>query len=238
MSWRGLRYKGTEVLRSTEWNAVVDALNDLYGMFTSGQSKLNVDELYARTARFRARPYVGDRPVLLDEDPVHIASFYDTAKQQITEAINNARATAYLADIRGQIVKMSIDDYGRVGIRIVEPLDRYGRVPTAAPQELLDELSPTYVTKHVPGSSNTDGVSLVLKKGGRPYVNVYYVLGGPGTVYVETSIDTTNWRLLDTITLSSAGSGLKVYLGVAYPYVRVRTDATGVDVYFEIVATR
>jgi hypothetical protein len=29
VSWRGLRYKGTEVLRSSEWNAVIDALNDL-----------------------------------------------------------------------------------------------------------------------------------------------------------------------------------------------------------------
>jgi hypothetical protein len=238
MSWRGLRYKGTEVLRSTEWNAVIDALNDLYGMFASGLSDITVDELNARTAHFRERPDVGGRVVLLDEDPVHIASFYDTAKLQITDAINSANATTYLADIRGQVVKISVDNYGRVGIKIVDPVDSNGRVLIAAPQELLDELSPTYSTGSVSGPINTNGLSLVLEKGGRPYVNVYYVLGGAGTVYVEVSIDGYTWRLLDTITLSSAGSGLKIYQGVAYPYVRVRTDATGIDVYFEIVATR
>jgi hypothetical protein len=238
MSWRGLRYKGTEVLRSTEWNAVIDALNDLYEMLTSGRSASIIDVLYARTARFKERPYVGDRPVLLDDDPIHIESFHDIAKQQITEAVNSASATAYLADIRGQIVKMSIDNYGRVGIRIVEPVDSEGRVLTATPQELIRELSPIYATRHVPGPSNTNGVSLILKKDGRPYVNIYYVLGGPGTVYVEVSLDGSNWRLLDTVALSSSGSGLRIYQGIAYPYVRVRTDATGVDVYFEIVATR
>jgi len=238
MSWRGLRYKGTEVLRSTEWNAVVDALNDLYGMFTSGQSNITVDELNARIAHFRERPDVEGRAVLLDEDPIHIASFYDTAKLQITDAINRANATTYLADIREQVVRISVDNYGRVGIKIVDPVDNDGRVLIATPRELLDELSPTYGTSSVSGPMNTNGLSLVLKKGGRPYVNVYYVLGGAGTVYVDVSTDGHMWRLLDTITLSSAGSGLKIYQGIAYPYVRVRTDVTGVNVYFEIVATR
>jgi hypothetical protein len=238
MSWRGLRYKGTEVLRSTEWNAVVDALNDLYGMLTSGVSDINVDELSARTAHFRERPDVGDRVVLLDDDPVHIASFYDTAKHQITDAINSASATTYLADIRGQVVKISVDDYGRVGIKIAEPVDSDGRVLIATPQELLDELSPVSATGSVTASTNTSGLTVQLSKGGRPYVNVYYVLGGPGTVYVEVSLDGSTWRMLETITLSSAGSGLKIYQGIAYPYVRVRTTLAGADVTFEIVATR
>ncbi len=238
MSWRGLRYKGTEVLRSTEWNAVIDALNDLYGMFTSGRSDITVDEIFARTAHFRERPNVRGRPVLLDDDPVHIASFYDTAKRQITDAINNASATTYLADIRGQIVKMSIDDYGRVGIKIAEPVDRNGRVLIAAPQELLDELSHKHVAGSISRALNTSGFSVVLEKGGRPFVNVYYYLGDAGMVYVEVSVDRHTWRLLDAISQSVAGSGLKIYQGIAYPYVRVRTDATGVDVYFEIVASR
>jgi hypothetical protein len=238
MSWRGLRYKGTEVLRSTEWNAVIDALNDLYGMFTSGLSDINVDEVFARTAHFSERPDVGGRAVLLDGDPISIAELYDTAKRQITEAVDASSATAYLADIRDQIVKILIDDYGRVGIKIAEPVDDAGRVLIAAPQELLNEFSYTYATGSISGPLNTRGFALVLEKGGRPFVNIYYVLDGPGTVYVEVSADGSAWRLLDTIALSSAGSGLKVYQGVAYPYVRLRTDATGIDVYFEIIATR
>jgi len=238
MSWRGLRYKGTEVLRSTEWNAVVDSLNDLYGMLTSGFGKINVDTLYARMASFEERPEVDGRVVLLDGDPINIAQLYDTAKQQITDAVNNSNATSYLADIRGQIVKISIDDYGRVGIKIVEPVDNAGRVLVAAPSELLAELSPVSASNSLTASNNAYGLAVMLNKGGRPYVDVYYSLGGAGNIYVEVSLDGSTWRVLDTITLTSGGSGIKTYQGIAYPYVRVRTDATGIDVYFEIVAAR
>jgi hypothetical protein len=230
MSWRGLRYKGTEVLRSTEWNAVVDALNDLYGMFTSGESDLTVDELNARVARFEERPTVRGRPVLLDDDPVHIASFYDTAKLQITEALDASQLY--------NIWSRAVDSDGRVGIRIYEPVDTEGRVVVAAPAELLSELSPVSATGSVTALSNTSGLTVQLNKGGRPHVNVYYALGGPGTVYVEVSLDGSTWRQLDAITLISPGDGVKIYQGVAYQYVRVRTDLTGADVTFEIVASR
>jgi hypothetical protein len=230
MSWRGLRYKGTEVLRSTEWNAVIDALNDLYGMFTSGESDITVDELNARTAQFRERPRVGGRPVLLDDDPVHIASFYDTAKRQITEAIDASQLYG--------IWRRAVDDHGRVGVRIYEPVDTEGRVVVAAPVELLSELSPVSATGSVVAASNTSGLTVQLNKGGRPHVNIYYSLGGPGTVYVEVSLDGSTWRLLDTITVSSSGTGLKIYSDIAYPYIRTRTALTGVDVTFEIVASR
>lgn len=230
MSWRGLRYKGTEVLRSTEWNAVVDALNDLYGMFVSGESDINVDELNARTAHFRERPDVGGRAVLLDDDPVHIASFYDTAKRQITEAVDASQLY--------NIWSRAIDDYGRVGVRIYEPVDTEGRIIIAAPVEVLSELSPVSATGSVSASSNTSGLTVQLNKGGRPHVNVYYALGGAGTVYVEVSLDGSVWRLLDTISITSPGVGVKIYQGVAYPYVRVRTNLTGADVALEIVASR
>jgi len=230
MSWRGLRYKGTEVLRSTEWNAVVDALNDLYGMFTSGQNNITVDELNARTAHFRERPDVGGRPVLLDDDPVHIASFYDTAKRQITEAFDASQLY--------NIWSRAVDDYGRVGVRIYEPVDTEGRIVVATPVELLSELSPVLARGSVTVSSNTSGLTVQLNKGGRPYVNVYYALGAPGTVYVEVSLDGSTWHLLDVISLTSSGSGVKIYQGVAYPYIRVWTSLTGAEVTFEIVASR
>jgi hypothetical protein len=38
VSWRGLRYKGVEVLFPDEWNAVVDALNDLKSWIDSIRS--------------------------------------------------------------------------------------------------------------------------------------------------------------------------------------------------------
>jgi len=55
---------------------------------------------------------------------------------------------------------------------------------------------------------------------------------------VEVSVDGSRWRLLDTITLDAPGEGLRVYTGVAYPHVRVSAEATGIDVEFEIVASR
>jgi hypothetical protein len=198
MSWRGLRYKGTEVLRSSEWNAVVDALDDLYNMIrgniASGNGTITTGEIRARTAYFEERPMVGDKPVLLDGDPVGIDRFSDTALDQITRAINNSW--------------------------------------------LLIELATLSATRSVSSSENTSGVEIWLNKGGRPNVNIYYSLGGAGAIYVEVSINGNKWRQLDVIRLDSGGSGIKIYQGIAYPYVRVRTNATNIDVEFEIVASR
>jgi hypothetical protein len=198
MSWRGLRHKGTEVLRSSEWNAVIDALDDLYNMLqksvVSGEGSITTGEIRAHTAYFEERPVVGDKPVLLDGDPVGIDRFSDTALDQITRAINASWIVVELAAISAKT--------------------------------------------QISASQNQSGVELYLNKGGRPNVNIYYSLGGPGKVYVEVSTDNNNWRQLDVIEMSSGESGIKIYQGIAYPYVKVRTDTTNIDVEFEIVASR
>jgi hypothetical protein len=198
MSWRGLKHKGTEVLRSSEWNAVIDALDDLYNMLqnsvVSGEGTITTGEIRARTASFEERPTVGGKPVIVDGDPVGIDSFSDTAVDQITRAINTSW--------------------------------------------IIIELSAISATRSVTASENTSGLTVYLNKGGRPNVNIYYSLGGAGNVYVEVSLDNNTWRQLDVIQLTSGGSGIKIYQGIAYPYVRARTDATGIDVVFEIVASR
>jgi hypothetical protein len=296
VSWRGLRYKGTEILRSDEWNAAVDALNDLYGWLTDGTKDINVDEVYGRTAHFRERIACEGRPVLLDGDPISIYQFYDLAKSQITEAIDkssllsravsdldqiytklpsredvtssidNAKVTSYSLDIREYarrtaetvetyapkletieayiretrdvVVRMRIDEYGNVGVRIAEPLDEYGRVAVSPPKEILDEFKPVSAYGSITATDNTAGFSLVLVKGGRPNVNIYYRLSGAGAVYLEVSIDGVAWRTLKTYSLADAGEGIDIIQGVAYPYVKLETPATGVDVEFEIVASR
>jgi hypothetical protein len=198
MSWRGLKHKGTEVLRSSEWNAVIDALDDLYNMIqksvVSGEGVINASEIRARTASFEERPTVGGKPVIVDGDPVGIDRFSDTAVDQITRAINTSW--------------------------------------------IIIELAAISATRSVTASENTSGVSVYLNKGGRPNVNIYYSLGGAGNIYVEVSLDNNTWRQLDMIQLTSGESGIRVYQSVAYPYIRVRTDATGIDVEFEIVASR
>jgi hypothetical protein len=237
---------------SREWNAVVDSLNDLYGFLTSGQQDIFVDEVYGRTAHFSERIDCEGRPVILDGDPISIYQFYDIAKSQITEAIDATKAkealdmiygkvdllSDYVRETRDVVVKLRMDEYGNVGVIIAEPLDEYGRVKVSTPSELLDELKTTSNTKSITASENTTGLEVVLFKGGRPNVNVFYSLGGAGNVYVEVSIDGATWRLLDTISLTASGSGIKTYSSIAYPYVRARTDATGIDVTLELVASR
>jgi len=92
--------------------------------------------------------------------------------------------------------------------------------------------------KSITATENTAGLEVVLFKGGRPNVNAFYSLGGAGNVYVEVSIDGVTWRLLDTISLSASGSGIKIYSSIVYPYIRARTDATSIDVTLELVASR
>jgi hypothetical protein len=336
VSWRGLRYKGTERLTSREWNAVVDSLNDLYGFLTSGLQDIYVDEVYGRAGYFYEQVLVQGKPVIKDGDPISIYQFYEVAKQQITEAIdkssllsratsdldqiygklpspqditsaiNNARVTSntdliaqytgssktlleqlygklpsredvasaidsalvtgysldireytrrtaetieayapklitieeYARETRDVLVKIKIDEYGNVGVKIAEPLDEYGRVVISTPSELLDEFKPVSASGSISAVDNTAGFSVVLSKGGRPNVNVYYSLGGAGTIYLKVSKDGVTWRTLKTYTLIGAGEGVDIIQGVAYPYVRLETSTTGIDVVFEIAASR
>jgi hypothetical protein len=83
--------------------------------------------------------------VIKDGDPISIYQFHDIAKQQITEAIDRSRATStldqiygkldtieeYASDVRNVLVRLSINEYGNVGVRIAEPLDEYGYVPVS-----------------------------------------------------------------------------------------------------------
>ncbi len=156
----------------------------------------------------------------------------------ITYAVDYSSLAANVSNIRDKVVRLRMDDYGNVGIIIAEPVDEYGRVKVSPPSELIDEFKPVSASASVAAADNTAGLVTTLFKGGRPNINIFYSLGGAGNIYVEVSLDGSTWRLLETITLSAAGSGTKIYQGIAYPYVRARTDATGIDVAFEIVASR
>jgi hypothetical protein len=252
LSWRGLRYKGRERLFRHEWNAVVDALNDLYGWLTSGQQDIYVDEVYGRAGYFSEQLLVQGRPVIKDGDPITVQQFYDVAVGQITEAIDRSRATQlleayapklasieeYTRETRDVLVKVSIDEYGNVGVRIAEPLDVYGRVMVSVPSELLDEFKPVWARGGVTAAYNTAGFYIDLYKGGRPNLTLYYNVGGAATIYLKGSVDGTNWRILETITAIGPEERAVAFMAVAYPYVRAETPTTGIDVFFELVASR
>jgi len=97
VSWKGLRHKGVERLTSREWNTVIDCLDELYGYVTSGQQDINVNKVSAKTGEFSETLTVQGKTVLKDGDPIHIASFFDEAKSQITQAIDSSKVSDILS---------------------------------------------------------------------------------------------------------------------------------------------
>lgn len=256
MSWRGLRYKGTEILRSTEWNLAVAALDELYGWLTSGARGIYVDGLFARSGYFETRILSEGRPVLLDGDPITVYQFGDIAVNQITYAVDRSSYLAkisedleqanreldliaqYTRDTRDVLVRLRIDEYGNIGVKISEPLDEYGRVLITPPNELLEEYRSVWSRGSITAADNTSGFYIELYKGGRPNLNLYYRVGGASTIFIKGSVDGVTWRTIETITTLTGEEKTIAFQGVAYPYVRVETPTTGIDVEFELVASR
>lgn len=239
-------------------NSVIEALNMLYDL-TGGAVKysdlqaLGYDiipdkdnlrklgdpsrawkEVNAHVGNFLDEAYVQGRRVLKDGDPITLYDIQEPAKTKITESIDNAKVTTYTKEVRDRFLSISIDAYGNVGVVISEPTDEYGRVRTS----LEDLFKPVGSKVKLTAVENTYGASVSIKSDGRPNINLYYSLGGAGDIYVEVSLDGVNWRVLDTISLTASGEGIRTYTGVAYPYVRARTPTTGIDVELELVASR
>jgi hypothetical protein len=199
-----LRHKGRERLFRHEWNAVVDALNDLHGWLTSGQQDINVNEVRARVGHFSEQLLVQGRPVLKDGDPITVQQFHDTAVDQIAQAIDKSKVAQLLETLA----------------------------------ELLDEFKPVHARGGVTATDNTAGFHVDLHKGGRPNVTLYYRVGGVATIYLKGSVDGSTWRILETITTAGPEERAVAFMAVAYPYVRAETPTTGIDVEFELVASR
>ena len=135
MSWKGLRHKGAEVLTSREWNTVVDALDELHGTLTDGTKDVNVNKVSAKAGEFSESLTLQGKAVLKDGDPIHVASFLDEAKDQITQAIDASRITEIsakqdtaidrLTSIRDTLTRISVDEAGNLSAKLV------GLSPTA-----------------------------------------------------------------------------------------------------------
>jgi hypothetical protein len=248
--------------RSALLSKAVSDLDQIYGKLPSASDITSaIDNARVTSSTDLIAQYTGASKALLEQIYGRLPS-----KEDVTNAIDSALVTGYSLDIREYtkrtaetveayaprlvaieeytrevrdvLVRVRMDEYGNVGVKIAEPLDEYGRVAVSAPRELLDEFRPVSVGGSVSATDNTAGFSIVLNKGGRPNVNIYYSLGGAGTVYLKVSVDGVTWRTLKTYSLTGAGEGVDVLQGIAYPYIMLSTDATGVDVEFEIVASR
>jgi len=186
--------------------------------------------------------------------PVNVYDISDYVKTKISQSIDSTTTAQnistitqysqnlsrlvsieqYVRDTRDRVIQLNIDQYGNVGVVIAQPLDAYGRIPVT----VEDAFKPVSVKGSISASNNMYGFGVTLYTGGRPNVNIYYKMSGAGNIYVKVSNDGVSWRTLDVIVLSNAGEDIRIYTGLAFQYIRVETDATGIDVEFEVVASR
>lgn len=117
---------------------------------------VNADNVNASVGNFTTNVYVQGKRVLKDEDPIHLASFYDYAKSQIVQAITDALLNLgipptphllgykinYLAPEMADIFDSNLIALfdGKVRIKIVGDRDFYAYMkfkPNVAPVEIL-----------------------------------------------------------------------------------------------------
>lgn len=234
MVFESLAWRTGERLSSSKLNAMVDALEQIYWLGIRGTLNVPFDYLYGYYGYFFNDLLVQGKPVIKDGDPVNIYDLFEPAKQKITQAIDGSLLTQYMSGTSNKVVRIRMDAYGNIGVIISSPLDEYGRLPVS----IEDAFKPVSIKGSVSSANNTNGYGVTLYTGGRPNVNVYYKLSGAGNIYVKVSNDGVDWKTLDVITLTSADEKVKIYTGIAFQYVRVETDSTGIDVAFEISASR
>jgi len=100
MPFDELRPKPATRITSAWGNALVDALNFLYNYVTSGEQDINVRKVTAKAGEFSESLTLQGKTVLKDGDPIYIADLYDAAVGKVTAAVDAARATSLLEEVR------------------------------------------------------------------------------------------------------------------------------------------
>lgn len=121
------------------------------------------------------------------------------------------------------------------GRDISQDLAKLDLALSALRDALLQPFQPLYAYN----SSTAAPLSVTLdtgQYGGRTIVEVWVKSSAAATFNVYGSIDGTNWRLVDTITLSAAGETTRGYQN-AYRYIQVSTTAANNN-EIEVVASR
>lgn len=126
-------------------NTVVDILNQLYGdvevLETKGSPQNPFYELYGFYGYFYYDLYVQGKKVIKDEDPINLYDIFPPAKEKITQAVDESRLVEKIEVIRDKVQRIYMDEYGRIGTIITEPLDEYGRIPVS-PRDADEDLIP------------------------------------------------------------------------------------------------
>jgi len=250
MVFEDIRWKSGERVSSVKLNTMIDAIEQTYSLAKRGDPDTPYNELYAGTGYFSDNVYVQGKPVIKDGDPITVSDLGDSATQKISQAIDSSTTSQSISSIKDKVNKINIDDNGNIGVFPATPIT-IGDISDTVKQKItqsidssqllaniLDEFKPISNKGSITASENTNGFGITLNKGGRPNINIYYKLSGAGNIYIKVSNDGSTWRTLDIISLADADEKVRVYTGIAFQYVRIETDAVGIDVEFEIVASR
>ncbi|MCD6487810.1 MAG: hypothetical protein J7K21_01110 [Desulfurococcales archaeon] len=208
MAFEHLKVKPLQRATASWANAVVDALNQLYGSWKEVYKRGTVedpwDQFYGEYGYFLNDLFVQGKRVIKDGDPVSIYELLEPAKQDIREAIDQSKVPSS-SDVRDiynvvareetqryvkellehvyglqssnlpplresvnrmeeTIVKLNIDEYGNVGIRIVEPIDVYGNVKVS-PRDIDEDLIPA--TGIIDTATQTSPVTIITPSPGK-----------------------------------------------------------------------
>jgi len=84
---------------TTIWlNKIVDALNELHGILSSGREDINVNKVVARIGEFSESLTLQGKTVLKDGDPIQIERYHDTALSQLISVIDSSTKIRLIED--------------------------------------------------------------------------------------------------------------------------------------------
>jgi len=97
-----------------------DLIPDTDAIYNLGSSNLRFNNIHAVKGEFSEDLKVQGKRVIKDEDPIHIASFFDYAKQQITESIIDALLNLGIPP-KPELIAYKIDYYASEMTDVFDP---------------------------------------------------------------------------------------------------------------------
>lgn len=169
-------------------------------------------------------------------ESVRIADTTDTVINPATKELQQlilAQLDVKLSDILGTGSKTITD----VDARLSSILAQLDVKLSEFRDSILSLFSPVSASDTIAAASNTSGLEVALDTGGRPYVEVFVSTSDAATIEIYASTDGATWRLIETVTLSSAGTYHDGWFN-AYRWVKVKVPTTNIDITIEITASR
>jgi len=138
-----------------------------------------------------------------------------------------------LSGIKAQTDKLTFDASNRLKTQL-DSIPNPSNLDVAL-STLVNKFTNVSTYGSIASGDNTAGFSVSLEVAHRAHVEVWVKLGGAGDIKVYGSRNGSDWRLVDSDSLSAAGEWHKGYLN-AYKYIKVEVPTTGIDVEIEITA--